>query len=662
MRVMLATVDFPPHKDGVSTLSQAITEFLADNGCGVLVVAPRAKGAAKLDKRSGFRVSRFPGYVLGKARAIPFALWFARALLRFRPHFILAMNVAYGGLLSYLISLLLPLKYACFAYGYEFGKALRWPMLRTLYLAIYTRSEAIFAVSEFVRTKLVEFGVPPERITVMYPPVDTARFPPCVSKEEAKAHLGLSGRKVVLTVGRLIERKGHDVAIKAIASVTQQVDQLTYLVAGTGPKMDELRRVADELGLQDTVRFLGEAPEDELPMLYRSADVFLFPAREIEDRGDFEGLGIVLLEAAASGVPIVAGRSGGIPEAMVDGRTGFLVDPLSPEEAAARTTRLLLDAGLAGKMGQAGAAWVRKRFSSAAALEPLARFLNLRPGRLKLVMLTRTGRPSGARVAEGLIRDGKRVLAIVAEKRSSLLTGNRGLSPAWLKQTLRRHGIRFVAGRALGAFLSRAREILFIIAPFRAKRGYLSPEELALEEGIRLFPVDDHNAAPSLSLLENLAPDLLVVTNARILSKKVIERARIGGINLHLGKLPEYAGLASIFWSLHEGRRTLGVTVHALSPKLDAGNILIADEISVRPGEAEEAVYTRALRHGVMLVARTVDLLESGRAVPVKQNAEKLRYLGWPTRAERAALRRRLRAERRAKRFLTPPKTDSAAS
>jgi phosphatidyl-myo-inositol dimannoside synthase len=156
----------------------------------------------------------------------------------------------------------------------------------------------------------------------------------------------------VLTVGRLVERKGHDTMLRALPRVIRQVPNVVYLIVGSGPYESRLRSLARELELEDNVVFCGHVPDDELVAYYHACDVFAMISRELP--GDTEGFGIVFMEAAACAKPTVGGRSGGVPDAIVDGETGFLVAPTAPEQVADAIVRIGRDRSLARRLGEMG--------------------------------------------------------------------------------------------------------------------------------------------------------------------------------------------------------------------------------------------------------------------------------------------------------------------
>jgi len=159
-------------------------------------------------------------------------------------------------------------------------------------------------------------------------------------------------------VSRLVPRKGQDVLIRGLRSVQARVPGTALLLVGGGPDAPRLRRLAAEHEVADDVVLTGSVPWEELPAHYDAGDVFAMPCRTRAAGLEVEGLGIVFLEAAATGLPVVAGRSGGSPDAVLDGRTGTLVDGRRVAEVAGAVAELLEDPARARAMGAAGRAWV----------------------------------------------------------------------------------------------------------------------------------------------------------------------------------------------------------------------------------------------------------------------------------------------------------------
>lgn len=179
-----------------------------------------------------------------------------------------------------------------------------------------------------------------------------SHFRPGVDPTAVRAKYGLHDGPWLLTVARLQWHKGIDTVMKALPAIRARHPNARYAVAGTGELLPKFERLARELGLRDTVRFLGGVPDDELPALYNAADLYVGASRRVE--GLAEGFGISLVEASACGLAVVGGRSGGVPDAVRDGETGILVDPDDPAAVAARVNELLGNPERCKQLGAAG--------------------------------------------------------------------------------------------------------------------------------------------------------------------------------------------------------------------------------------------------------------------------------------------------------------------
>lgn len=205
-----------------------------------------------------------------------------------------------------------------------------------------------------------EWKLPAERIRLLHPGVDTGRFAPAARNAVVRAQLGWANRPVVLTVGRLQRRKGHDQMILALSAVRRTIPDILYAIVGDGDERSYLDALVAREGLQEHVRFLGELDDEGLVHCYQQCDLFALPNRQVHR--DIEGFGIVLLEAQACGKPVIAGTSGGTAETMDAPRTGRLVSCDGPHELAELVQELLSNRQSLEQMGNAARQWVLDRF------------------------------------------------------------------------------------------------------------------------------------------------------------------------------------------------------------------------------------------------------------------------------------------------------------
>lgn len=229
------------------------------------------------------------------------------------------------------------------------------------------QADAVVAVSGFTRQALIErMGVAPANIELICNGIDVDRFQPGPKNAALAARYGLQGKQIILTVGRLIERKGIDMTLRALPQVLARYP-VHYLIVGTGPYRPALEELTRTLGLEQHVTFTGPVDNDELVAHYQLCDMFVMPNRELADH-DTEGFGLVFLEANACGKAVIGGRAGGAVEAVREGENGLLVDGHNPADIAAAMLRLLDDSALRRRLEQRGLAIAR-----ASSLESSAR-------------------------------------------------------------------------------------------------------------------------------------------------------------------------------------------------------------------------------------------------------------------------------------------------
>lgn len=294
---------------------------------------------------------RYRGYGLGWLRFFPML---AATLPRIkRADAILGINIAYGGLIGMLAQRFFGKPYVTFGYAYEFLKFQRNPVLAPLLRRAYRRSALVVAISTFTRDRLKEFGVPAGLIETILPGAAKVEAPGTAEIEDVKRAYGLNGHRVVLAVGRMVPRKGHATLVRAMPKILEAHPNTVLVCAGRGPCMDETSRLAEELGVADSVRLPGYVPDDHTAALYSTCDVFALPTGS-DARGQVEGFGLVFAEAHAYGKPVVAGRSGGVTDAVIDGETGLLVPPEDPESLAESVVMLLDDPEKAALLGRQG--------------------------------------------------------------------------------------------------------------------------------------------------------------------------------------------------------------------------------------------------------------------------------------------------------------------
>jgi phosphatidylinositol alpha-1,6-mannosyltransferase len=365
-RHLLITGDYPPRAGGQARFLRDLWGGLPSSRATVL--APRVAGESDEPDVSGPEIVRV-GIPLGSGT--PARVW-RTALLTFhalrlgrrrRVSAVHAGQIMASGTAALACHRLLGCPYTLVAHGADLLEFARHPLAGRLAAAILRNADRVVANSRFTAAEVVRLGADAARVRVLHPVVDAERFSAESVAAAIRARYGLAGQTVLLTVARLIRRKGHDTVLEALAEVRREFRDVHYLVVGDGPTRGELERKAERLGIADGVTFAGFVPEEELPGCYAAADLFVMVSRELASTGDVEGFGIVYLEASAAGRPVVAGRSGGVEDAVEDGVSGILVDPEDPGALVEALTRLLRDPDLRRRMARAGRERVVTRFS-----------------------------------------------------------------------------------------------------------------------------------------------------------------------------------------------------------------------------------------------------------------------------------------------------------
>jgi phosphatidylinositol alpha-1,6-mannosyltransferase len=190
------------------------------------------------------------------------------------------------------------------------------------------------------------------------PGIDKSHFSPKADAIHRRTELGLEGKKIIVSVGRLVHRKGQDKLIEAFPTIVREIPNAHLLIVGEGPYRKHLEKLVERLSLKENVTFVGRIFYDDLPSYLSASDVFVMPSRSRFFGLEVEGLGIVYLEASACAIPVVAGISGGAPDAVQEGITGLCVDGTNAAQIAEAVIHICSDSKRAAKMGLAGRNWI----------------------------------------------------------------------------------------------------------------------------------------------------------------------------------------------------------------------------------------------------------------------------------------------------------------
>jgi phosphatidyl-myo-inositol dimannoside synthase len=356
-RTLIVTNDFPPRQGGIQSFVHGLATRLPPGT--VTVYAPAWEGAAEFDAKQPFPVIRHPTSLMLPVRTVS-----RRAAAIARDHgcdTVLFGAAAPLGLITPVLREAGVRRAVALTHGHETGWA-ALPGARALLRRIGDEVDVMTYLGEYSRVRLTRALSPAaaDRMVRLAPGVDVTLFRPGAGGAAVRDRLGLGRRPVVLCVSRLVRRKGQDTLIRAWPQVRAAIPDAVLLLVSDGPYAGRLRRLAARLGVSDAVRFTGAVPWAELPAHYDAADVFAMPCRTRRAGLDVEGLGIVYLEASATGLPVIGGDSGGAPDAILEGESGYVVSDVAG--VATRVIELLADPAKARAMGEKGLAWVDREW------------------------------------------------------------------------------------------------------------------------------------------------------------------------------------------------------------------------------------------------------------------------------------------------------------
>ena len=358
-KILCITNDFGPRAGGIETFVIGLIERLPKHS--VIVYTSSQEGSAPFDARwreeFGVEVIRdrsrilLPTFRVGRNVQ---KLARERAITR-----VFLGAAAPLGLLSHGLRKVGVKKIVALTHGHEVWWAKLWPFNRLMrrigtgvdhltYLGNFTRSAISKALSEKAKDSMVKIA----------PGIDTNHFAPQSESAQLKTELGLAEKKVLVSVGRLVHRKGQDILVEALPLILEEIPDAHLMFVGEGPRKKFMQQRAEKLGISSHITFIGRIHYQDLPKYICVGDIFAMPSRSRLAGLEVEGLGIVYLEASACGLPVLGGLSGGAPDAVLDGQTGLVVDGTSPQAVARAAVHLLHNEAVAIELGMRGRQWI----------------------------------------------------------------------------------------------------------------------------------------------------------------------------------------------------------------------------------------------------------------------------------------------------------------
>ena len=335
-RFLLATSDLPPRRGGVARYHAAVLRALEADGA-LYTISPHHHW-------------------------LWLVLALSRARRRARADVLCVGEVLPIGTVAWILRMITGTPYVVMCHGLDLRNALRVPRKCWIARHVLNHADRIIVNSAFTAALVAQLGVDRRRVRIVLPPIGvTPELGRAASTAAIRTEGDLQHARIIYSVGRLITRKGFDTLIRAVAILRRTFPRVVLAIAGDGPDRGRLEALARSEGI--AVRFLGDVGDGDIAAWYAACDVFALLPRELPN-GDVEGFGIVYAEAGACEKPVVGTRSGGVPEAVIDGVNGLLVPQDDPIAACAALASLLRDRDLAQRLGAEGARRAREEFSN----------------------------------------------------------------------------------------------------------------------------------------------------------------------------------------------------------------------------------------------------------------------------------------------------------
>ncbi len=356
-KTLLITIDFPPQRGGVANYLSNFSQNLPNNK--IVILAGKKGEWQSFDDKQHYKIIRENLY---------YKNFWPKWL---KTYFITKKIIKEEQIEQIIISHVLPMGYITLLlnkpffiifHGYDIMTAQKNAWKNFWLKLIMQKAKHLLVNSNFTKNQIIRGGISENKITIVHPcPNINPENLNKAEKEIIKKELELDSKKIMISVGRLVKRKGFDKVIEAMPEVIKKFPNLIYLIIGKGEYKKELEKLAENLQVRGNIIILEDIADSHLPCYYALADIFIMPSR-IEKQTDVEGFGIVYLEANSFGKPVIAGKSGGVADAVIDGQTGILVEPNSASEIRKAILKLLTDQKLANKLGIQGQKRVKKEF------------------------------------------------------------------------------------------------------------------------------------------------------------------------------------------------------------------------------------------------------------------------------------------------------------
>lgn len=361
---LFITLDFPPENGGIQNYIYGLVTHLDPQKTVVLTSNRIGKEAFKpydsKEKYKTYRINinnRVPLYKQLFQLLILYVYIF-RITKMYKIDELHFGNVMPIGLIGPLASKLLKVKFFPYIHGLDFLESKNSNIKHKLVNYCLRNATKIICNSNYTKSILIESGLEASSITIIHPGITKKDKVSKVDKEDVLKKYMLNDKFILITVGRLVKRKGHDKVIEALKEIISINGNIKYVICGEGPERKNLEELVKTYKLEGYVIFTGNTDSKELESLYSIAHLFIMPNREIKEAGDVEGYGIVFLEAGIHRLPVVGGNNGGVPDAVINGETGILIDSSDRQEIVSTIILFLKDKKILNQIGDNGYKWV----------------------------------------------------------------------------------------------------------------------------------------------------------------------------------------------------------------------------------------------------------------------------------------------------------------
>lgn len=370
MKYLLITLEYPPFKGGVSHYYQNLYQNWPDKNLKVLTSVKGAREEGIVNKPLISKLI-YPHW-------LPSIFLLAKTIKRFKINYILVGQILPLGIPALLLSRVFKFKYALILHGMDLTLALKRGRKRWISRQIIKKADKIICGNSYVKEILLKEGGKnlEGKIKIINPAINPRT--PEINEEEKKnikEKYNLGEEVVLFSLGRLVKRKGFDKVLEALPGIMAK-EGLKYFLAGVGPDKKRLEKIRENLPpeVKKNVFFLENINEEKKWALLSLSDIFIMPARQIEE--DFEGFGIVFLEANLLKKAVIGGRSGGVEDAIINGKTGILINGNNKKEIEESVLKLIKDKSLRKKMGEQGRQRVLQNFTWPQKAQEMYNFLN----------------------------------------------------------------------------------------------------------------------------------------------------------------------------------------------------------------------------------------------------------------------------------------------